>query len=275
VLISPALELALLRGEEDHLLVPWAVPLPSMAAVHRERQGRLTPESLGEVERLALGDYLVALAAGAPSPELTTRLARLVGLPSETVAASRGRIGVSRFVKEYARGTGRVLSRYDGAIDGPDPDPSSPRAAGPDPILDRAVPVWTSAFVAHAREELGYHTDVTYRLLDGDLSGQWDYGTTPQRQGYAGALDALQEGRTLNPALEVLIAHGYTDLVTPYLASRYLLNQLSPLAGAAPITLEVYPGGHMPYMREGSRRALAEDARRLYERALAASRTGD
>jgi carboxypeptidase C (cathepsin A) len=163
-----------------------------------------------------------------------------------------------------------VLSRYDGLADGPDPDPRSPEAHGPDPVLDRAVPVWTAAFVGYVRAELGYETDITYRLLNHEAAGKWDYGSSPNRQGFAGVLDDLQTGRTLNPALQILIVNGEVDLVTPYLASRYLVAQLPPLAGAAPITVRAYPGGHMVYMRSDSRHTLADDAHALYRRALAA-----
>jgi carboxypeptidase C (cathepsin A) len=75
----------------------------------------------------------------------------------------------------------------------------------------------------------------------------------------------------LNPSLEVLVAAGYADLVTPYFAYRYLLDQLPPLAGAVPVTFRAYLGGHMLYMRPGSRRALAADVRALYRRALTAA----
>lgn len=275
MLISPALEFSLLRGE-DYDLLPWATRLPSYAAVHLERQGlaagALTAE-LAAVEAYALSDYLVALATrpdGLPA-ETVAELARITGLPASLVAETRGRIPVSRFIKAYDRAAGRILSRYDGTVSGPDTSPESPWAEGPDPILDRAVPVWTSALVGYVRDELGYATDITYRLLARDLSGRWDYGTTPSRQGYAGAMDDLQAGRALNPSLEVLVAHGYADLVTPHLASRYLIDQLPPLAGAAPIAFRVYPGGHMMYMRPGSRAALAADAKALVERALAAA----
>lgn len=275
VLVSPALEFALLRGGEgDALLVPWAVTLPSLAAVNLERRGGLDEAGLArrldEAERYALGDYLLALAKGAAgvTPELERTLEGLTGLPPAAVRAARGRISATRFVREYARERGRVLSRYDGLVDGPDPEPSSARPEDPDPVLDRAVPVWTSAFVAYVRDELGYRTDVSYRLLASEVGGRWDYGTTPQHQGYAGALDALQAGRALNPALEVLVAHGRTDLVTPYLGSRYLLAQLPPLAGAAPVAERVFRGGHMFYMAEAARRGLKEEAERLYGRAL-------
>ncbi len=279
VLISPALEFSLLRGTDDHLLAPWAVSLPSFAAVHLERQGGVAAADelarrLEPVERFALADYLVALAAGARglTPALEAELARLTGLPAEIVRDERGRIPPTRFAREYARAQGRVLSLYDGSVDGPDAAPGSGhRGGGVDPVLDPAVPVWTSAIVGHVREELGYRTDVTYRLLEGEVGGRWDYGTTATRQGYAGALDALQAGRALNPALEVLVVHGYTDLVTPYLGSRYLLDQLPPLAGAVPVAFRAYPGGHMFYMRPESRRRLTEDARAAYARAAAAA----
>jgi carboxypeptidase C (cathepsin A) len=53
--------------------------------------------------------------------------------------------------------------------------------------------------------------------------------------------------------------------VTPYLASRWLVDQLSvPAAVRAGIRLRVYEGGHMMYMRPGSREALAADAAALF-----------
>jgi carboxypeptidase C (cathepsin A) len=136
-------------------------------------------------------------------------------------------------------------------------------------VLDRAVPVWTSAFVSYVRQELGYVTDLHYRLLSEDLAGRWDYGTGPSRQGYADAVDDLLAARAVLPTLRVLIAHGRTDLVTPYFATRYLLDQMPAMTGSPAIELEVYAGGHMMYMNPASRRALAADAARLYRRSLA------
>jgi carboxypeptidase C (cathepsin A) len=274
VLVSPVLDFALIRGQ-DHALLPPALLLPSLAAAHLERQGMASAEDLAarlrEVERFALDDYLVGLAMGWDELPATVedRLARFTGLAPDVVARSGGRISASRFIKEYERASGRILSLYDATIGGPDPDPASPSHRGPDPMLDRAVPVWTSTFVDYVREELDYETDLPYRVLHSEASREWDYGRSG-RQGYASVLEPLQEARSLAPSLEILITHGYTDLVTPYFASRYVLDQLPPLEGAAPITHRVYPGGHMMYMRAASRHTLAEDARALYERASAA-----
>ncbi len=78
----------------------------------------------------------------------------------------------------------------------------------------------------------------------------------------------MQEARALNPKLEVMIVGGYTDLITPYLTSTFLVRQLPVLPGAAPITIENYPGGHMLYLRPESRRALKQDVEAMYQRAL-------
>ncbi|RVB58655.1 peptidase S10, partial [Mesorhizobium sp. M7A.F.Ca.CA.002.03.2.1] len=114
-------------------------------------------------------------------------------------------------------------------------------------------------------DELHFRTDVSYRLLNGEISHNWDYGTGASRQGYAGVMDDLQRARSLNPSLGVVIVNGYTDLVTPYLASRYLVSQIPSLANAKPIRLDVVEGGHMMYFRSDGRRALKEAASELYQ----------
>ena len=134
--------------------------------------------------------------------------------------------------------------------------------------MSYAVAALSPAFVTYARDELNYATDVPYRLLNRAVSEKWDYGSTPQRQGYAGAVDDLQRARTQRPSLRVLIAAGYTDLVTPYAASQYLIDQMKPIVGALPVEMRVYRGGHMMYLRAPSRMALMLDARKLYADAM-------
>src|SRR5690606_39828007 len=140
---------------------------------------------------------------------------------------------------EFAREEGMVLSAYDGMIATADIAPGTGRTDGPDPVLDRSVPVLTSAFVSYVRDELNFRTDISYRILNHEVSRSWDYGTSPSRQGYAGVMDDLQQARALNPELEVLIVNGYTDLITTYMSSRYLASQVPSLAGARPIRTEV------------------------------------
>jgi carboxypeptidase C (cathepsin A) len=263
VLISPALEFSMLRGNR-YALLPTALALPSIAAAHLERRdGPAGPlDTLAEVERFARSRYLVHLAAGLKGDaEIERVLAGYTGLAADVIRSHFGRVSVHTFTHEYEKDGDRVLSRYDATI-----STAVPRRSGIrfDPVLDRATTVLTPAFTQYARAELGYRTDLDYLLLNREVSGRWDFGTSPRRQGFASALDELQKARARNPALGVLIAHGYSDLVTPYGVSQYLVDQLAPIDRARPIELKVYRGGHMMYLRPASRRALAEDVAAFY-----------
>ena len=267
VLISPALEFALIRGD-DYTLLPLSLALPSIAAANIElKDGKNASfDGLGEVEAFARTGYLLHLAAGMQQDDgVASLLERYTGLERAVIERHHGRVSASLFLREYRRRHDESLSRYDGSIGAPVPQPSDNEHF--DPILDRAVSVLRPAMAQFARTELNFRTDLEYRLLNRDVSSKWDYGTTPNRQGFADALDDLQEARTHNPALKILIAHGYTDLVTPYSISQFLVDQLHPIEGAAPITVRVYRGGHMMYFRPASRHQLEEDARELFRSA--------
>lgn len=276
VLISPVLEFSLLYGE-DYDPLNWALGLPSLAAVNLEKKGVTTRDALAsglkEAESYALSDYLVALSSGAEAggKAASGTVARLTGLPVDVVERRQARISPSFFIKEFDRANSQVLSRYDGSISSPDPNPASSWPSGPDPVLDATVPLWTASFVQYASSELDYKTDETYRLLNREARNKWDFGTSPTRQGYAGVIEEVQEARSANPALEVLIAGGYTDLITPYLASSFLVSQLPALPRAAPIQVKIYAGGHMLYLRPESREALKQDAKAMYERVMKAA----
>ena len=61
-----------------------------------------------------------------------------------------------------------------------------------------------------------------------------------------------------------MVAHGLTDLVTPYFATAMLLRQTPAFGNAQRLTLRTYPGGHMFYSRDDSRAALHDDAVRFF-----------
>jgi carboxypeptidase C (cathepsin A) len=269
VLISPALEFSMLRGNRYSVL-PLALVLPSLAVAHWEMrdgpEGSLEP--LADVERFARTDYLLHLTSGVrEDAKINAELARLTGLTADVIARHNGRVSVRTFTRAFERRTDRLLSNYDATVSTPVGRDSGVRF---DPILDSAVTVLEPAFGQYVRSELGFRTDLPYRLLNREVSGHWDFGTSPTRQGFAGALGELQQARTRHPPLGVLIAHGYTDVVTPYGVSRYLIDQLAPIATARPVELRVYRGGHMMYLRPASRQALSRDVREFYGRLLKA-----
>ena len=262
IMISPALEFSMIRDDEYGLL-PLALQLPSIAASHLEATaGHDAPlDPVVEAEAFATSDYLLHLVRGLSVNEtINTKLARLTGLAPDLVARHHGRVDKWLFRRDQARREARSQSIYDGSVSAPVPQPADD--AEFDPILDGAVAALMPLMVQYTRAELGFKTDLPYKLLNRDVNRAWEFGTN--RQGYAGSLDDLQKARTLYPALKVFIAHGYTDLATPYATSRFLISQLAPIASARPVEMRVYRGGHMMYMRPTSRRALTADVRAVY-----------
>jgi carboxypeptidase C (cathepsin A) len=270
ILISPVIEFGLMSSGEANPL-PDALRLPAYAAVAMERDGGgIDPAKLEEAERFATGEYLQGLIEGDRNPDRAARLyaevARRIGLPEEVVAKRRGRIPIEVFQKEFRRGEGRIVSRYDGTASGADPYPESWRTRGGDPILDGTRAAFTTAMLEYYRDMLGVKTELPYRLLNGEVGGKWDWrsGLGGSAQGYVGASDDLREALALDPKLKVMVAHGTTDLQTPYMMSRYVIDHLPPLGERKRVELRLYPGGHMMYMRPGSRARLHADAAAFY-----------
>ena len=184
----------------------------------------------------------------------------MIGLPAETVRRERGRVDPRTFARELRRPEREILSLYDGTVARPGTgNPREDRAG--DPVLDNAVASLTAAFQRYAGDELGYRTEQPYRVLARDVSQGWDWDAARGEGGLGIALASLQETLLMLPRARVFVAAGMYDLVTPYFATRWLLDQLAvPEAARERIDLRVYEGGHMMYMRPQVRAALAADA---------------
>jgi carboxypeptidase C (cathepsin A) len=156
-----------------------------------------------------------------------------------------------------------VVSLYDSMV----ARPAGPEGGEgiPDPVLQPAVAAYGTVFNAYLAEALGVHTDLPYRVLPRDISQQWNWqGERPH--GTDGlAMSSLEKALLEHPDTKVLIVNGRYDLVTPYFASRWLVDQLEiPARVRANIRLRVYEGGHMVYMHPVARSLLARDAAELY-----------
>jgi carboxypeptidase C (cathepsin A) len=173
------------------------------------------------------------------------------------------------FAREILRDRGDQVSVYDGTIVRPAPTGEN---EGPDPLLRPAAAAFGSAFNAYVAEALGYHTNRPYRVLAGDVSRQWNWEDEREAGSRGLPMASLEAALLAHPGTKVLIASGRYDLVTPYLASRWLVGQLQvPAATRDAIRLRVYEGGHMMYLRPASRAALARDAAQLYAAPAAGS----
>jgi carboxypeptidase C (cathepsin A) len=263
VMLSPLIEGGLIFGGSRFALGA-ALQLPSLAAAELERKGVFSKDALAAAEQFALTEYLTTLAGAPPTGEAARafygRVAELTGLPQDVVARSRGFIR-DAYVKHLRAAEGKIVSRYDASFAVADPFPDRETARGPDPLLDGLTRAYGSVFSTYARDELGFKTEMTYILL-GDISGKWDW---EGGRGAASASDDLRELLSLVPSFRLLIAHGMSDMVTPYAASRYVLDHLPQIGDPARTQLALYRGGHMFYIDGESRKAFSADARAFYQ----------
>jgi carboxypeptidase C (cathepsin A) len=268
VMLSPLLDGALTFGG-TRLALGAALQLPSLAAAELERKGTFSKEKLAAAERFALTDYLSTLAGAPPHGEAAhnfyARVAALTGLPEDVVEKTQGFIRDS-YVKNLDSGEHKIVSHYDATFAVDDPYPDQVTNRGPDPLLDGVVRAYGGAYAAYARDELGFKTEMTYILLASDISGKWDWGEGSGRAG-ANVTDDLRTLLALTPSFRLLVAHGYSDMVTPYAASRYVLDHLPQMGDPTRAQLRLYRGGHMLYLDPGSRHAFSSDAKAFYQEA--------
>lgn len=261
VMLSPLLEGWLVFGHDESALRS-ALVLPSLAAAELERKGEYSPDKLAESERFAMSDYLVTLAGPTPEgPEADAfyrSVAEISGLPLQVVKQQRGFVTFG--TAKHAR-AGKLVSHYDATYAVDDPFPESDAARGPDPVLDYVARAYGGAFASYARNELGFETEITYKLLASDVTKGWDWKGGRMR------LDAEDDLRILlgfDRSFQVLVAHGVADLVTPYGMSRYVIDHMPRFDPPGRISLKLYRGGHMFYIDPDSRRAFSADAARFY-----------
>jgi carboxypeptidase C (cathepsin A) len=262
VMVSPLLETSFLWGGSQYALGA-ATGFSALVATQLERTKTFTPEALAEAERFAMTDYLTTLAGRPPTGDAAKafygRVATLTGLPVDVVTRTRG--WVRSAYLQHLRANGETVSTYDATFSVPDPYPESTRRSSADPVLDGFTRALSGAFVGYARDELGFKTDMTYILLANDVASKWDWGDRRQPPGVS---DDLRELLALNPSFKLMIAHGRTDLVTPYGVSRYVLDHLPESVATDRAQLRLYRGGHMFYFDAQSRRAFVEDVKGFY-----------
>lgn len=261
ILVSPLLDFREFSGSS---LLQYVWSLPSMAAVAREAKGAVTRADMAEVERYARGDFLADLMKGQADTEATNRLAdRVAALTGIDQAVSRrlaGRFEIGEFRREFDRRNGKVTGRYDASVSGFDPYPDSSYFHFRDPSGDPLFAPLTSAAVDLITRKLNWRPDGSYQVLNGSVSGAWDFGrgTSPPE-----SISQLRQILALDPKLKLLVAHGLFDLATPYFGSRILLDQLPAYASPQRVKLVVYPGGHMFYSRDASRQAFRAEVQTM------------
>jgi carboxypeptidase C (cathepsin A) len=261
ILVSPVLDFREFSGSS---LGQYVASLPTMAAVAREAKGAVTRADMADVENYARGDFLLDLVKGEADTAATNRLAdkvaSLTGIDQGVSRRLAGRFDAIEFRREFDRKNGKVTGRYDASVMGIDPFPDSSFLHFSDPSGEALVAPLTSAAVDLTTRTLNWRPDGSYHLLNGEVEKAWNFGhgvSPPQ------SISELRQILALDPKLKLLVGHGLFDLATPYFGTRIELDQLPAFATPDRVKLVVYPGGHMFYSRDASRRAFRSEAEAL------------
>jgi carboxypeptidase C (cathepsin A) len=258
ILISPVIDF---REYDGSSILQYVASLPTFAAVARAARGSVTRGDLADVETYARGDFLLDLIKGEADADASNRIAdkvaELTGIDQAVSRRLAGRFEVGEFRREFDRRNGKVTGRYDASVTGYDPYPDSLYMIFGDPSGESLSAPLTSAAVDLINRKLNWRPDGSYELLNGSVERAWDFG---HRIRPPESVTELRKALAIDPRLKVLVAHGLFDLATPYFGSKIVLDQLPAFAGPQRVKLVVYPGGHMFYSREASRKAFRAEA---------------
>ncbi len=248
--------------------LPYILFLPTFTATawyHRQLSEAYQADlhqTLAEVEAFATGEYTLALMKGSKLPAderaaIIEKLSRYTGLSPDYIEQTNLRINIHRFTKELLRAERRTVGRLDSRFAGTDRD-----AAGEYTEFDPSYAIiqgpYTAMFNDYVRRELKFESDLPYEILSGRVNLSWKYDE--HKNEFVNVAETLRKAMRINPFLKVLVANGYFDLATPYLATRYTFDHLDIDPGLQQnITMTYYEAGHMMYVHEPSMAQLRED----------------
>ena len=255
--------------------------LPSYAATawyHNKLQNK--PADLAafvdEVRAFAAGPYAAALAKGhnisdAERDAVAQKISEYTGLSTDFIIRCNLRIDLARFQKELLRAQHETVGRFDSRFMGIDSDDG-----GAEPDFDASDVGINSVFVSSLRAylsaDLGYKTDLDYRLgAYEDKDFKWDWKHNPangdEQQEPDVAVD-LGAAMRQNPHLKLLSVNGYYDMATPFFITEYDIAHI-PMnkATSGNITFKYYPSGHMIYLNPEALTSLVKDLDTFYDQA--------
>lgn len=261
ILVSPVLDYGW-RYHARSSPVSFMTLLPSFAAARMESEQAFDASKLIAVQDYAstafIDDYLKGPRNREALQRMVVRVTAITGLPRAVVEAAKGRVDETLFAREIARQSGKVVSSYDPAVAGEDPDPSVPRPDFADPFL-AALKAPLTAAMADLLRNNGKTPPIPYIVSNDTVFQDWRWS---EGHGMPEAVTALRKMLALDRSLRILVAHGYSDLQTPYFESTLILAQIPDFGGR--IEQRNYRGGHMFYSRADSRNQFRRDAETFF-----------
>jgi carboxypeptidase C (cathepsin A) len=260
ILVSPTLDLDLLPFGRA-IRLPWvsASILPSLATIWAERNSSFTPEILQEAETYASGEYISDLLRGVDDTPAINRIAekveRLTGIAREATRLAKGHVDVQAFQRDLGRQPAPNLGSYNVY------DARSTVEYSEDHELEYLTRIISGEMDRYFKHNLKFQTSEKYKVMDLELSRTWLWNGG--RYGVE-SLSSLEQALNSDREMRVLIAHGTSDLTTPYFATKMLVRQLE-VRETSRLDFKLYGGNHLFYTREASRKAFRNDARAFFQ----------
>src|ERR1700761_937908 len=218
-------------------------------------------------------DYVQDLLKGRSDAQAIERIVKKVadlsGLDPTFVRRAGGRLETQAYLREVYRSEGKLGSRYDSNVTSYDPFPFAPEQQNNDPILDSIIAPTTTAMVDFITHTVGWKYIARYNALSYDVNHLWNDGEEHERGEdgdgiLRGSVKELREAVAVDPKMNVLIVHGFSDLSCPFMASVLIADQMPVMGNRSRVQVREYAGGHMFYSRGPSQLALRADAMKLY-----------
>ncbi|MGH8184476.1 MAG: peptidase S10, partial [Rhodanobacteraceae bacterium] len=244
----------------------WMTTLPSIAAAHLEREGKLTAANMAPIIAYTLGTYAETLMKGRSDPAaydaMIKKVTELTGLDPTFVKNSGGRLETQAYLREVYRSEGKLGSRYDSNFTAWDPFPYAPHQRSGDPILNGIIAPTTTAMVNFVTQTVGWKFDGQYQTLNYKVNQLWHNDDDAEQ----GSVKQLREAVANDPHFRVLIAHGWDDLSCPFMVSVLAVDQMPAMGDPTRVQVKEYPGGHMFYARAASDAMFVKDVRALFDK---------
>ena len=206
----------------------------------------------GQLRDFAATPYGPAATAWAMTrtPAPATLLGQLVDLTGAPLDAWTANVDLDAVTFRNRLQAGQLLGRYDARIAAP---LGSALAAQGDPSSTLITAPFTAAARSRFVDELDYSATAPYVLASSAID-TWDF--SHDGRALLDTVPDLAAAMTLAPALRTLSISGYHDLATPF---RQTELDLARIAEPARLERRTYPGGHMTYLDDGSRRRIRDD----------------
>jgi carboxypeptidase C (cathepsin A) len=274
-LLSMAVDFQTLEWNRSNDL-PYQLLLPTftmIAAYHHKLPGDLMQDlakTREEVVHWANTDYSLALGKGdAMTPDerrkIVEQLARYTGLRPDVIENNNLRIDVPTFTRELLRDQKLVVGRLDGRFTSPNPDDRGFY----DPTGAAILPPYTSVFNTYVRTELGYKTDMPYKVFAYDEGGfrKWEWGNAVE--GFPSTAGGLRSAMIKNPYMKILVMEGHYDLATPFAAADWTMDHLNLDAKYRQnVSYGTYDAGHMVYIDRTEHTKMKKDLVEFMDKCL-------